>query len=122
MPFFDYVDSNKEIFEESCKQFIYSRGLAQIKPETLNAIQENFEKRCEELLIIKSSIPAEPEQKSKYIERYNTLWKLFDYIDLDRKKIIYHEGDSPTTLIHLFADKIVKSFLTEDFRIVSSYE
>lgn len=122
MPFFDGETSNKELFEESCKKFIHSRGLAQIKPETLKAVQENFQDRCTELSRIKSNVPEGQSEKEKYMMKYGTIWDLFEYIDLDNRKIIFIEGASPKALIHFFADKIVKSFLTEDFKVAVAYE
>lgn len=122
MPFFEGETSNKELFEESCKKFIHSRGLAQIKPETLNAVQENFQDRCSELSRIKSNVPDEEAEREKYLKKYGTIWELFEYIDLDNRKIIFIEGASPKALIHFFADKIVRSFLTEDFKVAVAYE
>jgi len=122
MPFFDGDDSNKEIFEESCKRFIYSRSLAQIKPATLAAIQTNFHDRCIELSQIKENLPEDQTEKERYMEKYGTIWELFKYIDLDNRKIIFKEGSSPRPLLHFFADKIVKSFVTEDFRVAVAYE
>lgn len=121
MPFFDHEGSNKSIFEESCKRFFYSRSLAQIKPETLNAIQANFQDRCTELAYIKDNVPTEQVEKEKYMLKYGTLWDLFEYIDLENYKIVFSEG-FPKTLLHFFADKIVRSFLTEDFKVASAYE
>ncbi len=122
MPFFDGESSNKASFESSCKNFIHSRGLAQIKPETLSAVQENFQARCAELSRIRANVPEDPTEQEKYKKRYGTIWELFEYIDLENRKIVYVEGASPTALIHFFADKIVKSFLTEDFKVAVAYE
>ncbi|MGE7827333.1 Kiwa anti-phage protein KwaB-like domain-containing protein [Paenibacillus sp. NPDC093718] len=122
MPFFEGETSNKELFEESCKKFIHSRGLAQIKPETLSAVQENFQDRCAELSRIKSNVPEDEFEREKYMKKYGTIWDLFEYIDLDNRKIIFIEGASPRALIHFFADKIVRSFLTEDFKVAVAYE
>lgn len=122
MPFFNDERSNKKEFEESCKTFIYSRVLAQINSETLSALQDNFEARCNELAEIKRNVPEDPLEKEKYIKKYEKLWQLFEYIDVNEYKIIYKKGDSPTPLIHFFADKIVKSFLTESIKVATSYE
>ncbi len=122
MPFFDGESSNKELFEDSCKRYIHSRGLAQIKPETLSAVQENFHARCAELSRIKSNVPEDPSEKEKYKKKYGTIWELFEFIDLDNRKIVFAEGASPRALIHFFADKIVKSFLTEDFKVAVAFE
>ncbi|EFM09518.1 conserved hypothetical protein [Paenibacillus curdlanolyticus YK9] len=122
MPFFDGENSNKGIFEESCKKFIHSRGLAQIKPVTLTAIQTNFQERCNELSQIKANLPVDETEKGRYLAKYGTIWELFDYIDMENRKIIFNEGDSPRPLLHFFADKIVKSFVTEDFKVAVAYE
>lgn len=122
MPFFDDERSNKEVFEESCKRFIYSRSLAQIKPETLTAIHDNFQDRCNELSQIKANLPENHAEKERYMAKYGTIWELFEYIDLDNRKIIFEEGASPRALLHFFADKIVKSFVTEDFKVAVAYE
>jgi hypothetical protein len=122
MPFFEGEDSNKEKFLNSCKTFIHSRGLAQIKPETISVLQDKFKERCDELSIIRRSAPSDPEQKKLYIEKNGSLWQLLEYINVEEYKITYKEGDNPTPLIHFFADKIAKSFLTEDVRVVTAYE
>jgi len=122
MPFFDGENSNSEIFEESCKKFIYSRSLAQIKPDTLTAIQTNFQDRCNELSQIKANLPRGQAEKERYMAKYGTIWELFEFIDLEARKIIFNEGASPRPLLHFFADKIVKSFVTEDFKIAVAYE
>lgn len=122
MPFFDDDSSNRDMFEESCKRFIYSRSLAQIKPETFTAIEENFQDRCDELSQIKANVPGNRVERERYMAKYGTLWELFEYIDLDNRKIIFTEGASPKVLLHFFADKIVKSFLTEDFKVASAYD
>lgn len=122
MPFFDGEDSNKERFEESCKRYIHSRGLAQIKRDTLTAIQTNFEARCNELSQIKANLPADQAEQERYKKKYSTIWDLFEYIDLDNRKIIFKEDASPRALLHFFADKIVKSFVTEDFKVAVAYE
>ncbi|MEK4508969.1 Kiwa anti-phage protein KwaB-like domain-containing protein [Paenibacillus sp. FSL K6-2524] len=122
MPFFDGEDSNKGKFEESCKKYIHSRGLAQIKRDTLTAIQSNFEARCTELSQIKANLPADQAEQERYKKKYNTIWELFEYIDLDNRKIIFKEDASPRALLHFFADKIVKSFVTEDFKVAVAYE
>jgi len=54
--------------------------------------------------------------------KHSSIWGLFDHIDLENRKVIYHEGASPKPLIHFFADKIVKSFLTEDYKVAIAYE
>lgn len=122
MPFFDGEDSNKGKFEESCKRYIHSRGLAQIKRDTLTAIQTNFEARCTELSQIKANLPADQAEQERYKKKYSTIWELFEYIDLDNRKIIFKEDASPRALLHFFADKIVKSFVTEDFKVAVAYE
>lgn len=122
MSFFDGEDSNKDEFEESCKKYIHSRGLAQIKPKTLTAIQTNFEARCNELSQIKANLPEDQAEQEQYKKKYGSIWELFEYIDLVNRKIIFKEGASPRALLHFFADKIVKSFVSEDFKVAIAYE
>lgn len=122
MSFFQSSDVNVEEFEKICKKFVYSRSLAQIQPETLEIFQEKFEERCNDLLILKQNIPDDPLEKQKYKDELGTIWDLFDFIDLEAKKIKFEKGESPKPLIHFFADKIVKSFLTEDFKVASAFE
>ena len=122
MPFFDGEESNKDIFLKTSRTYIYSRGLAQIKPETLEVLQANFKARCVELSEIKKRAPTDPIKKEQYIKELGSLWELFDYIDVDGYKIKFNEGDSPKALIHFFSDKIVKSFLTEAIKVAIAYE
>ena len=122
MPFFHGKDSNREAFEKSCKKHIYSRTLAQIKPETMAAIKENFDARCDELSQIKANEPQDQDAKEQYVAKYSSLWGLFEYIDLENRKIIFTEDSSPKPLIHFFADKIVKSFVTENYKVAVAYE
>ncbi|MFD5022304.1 Kiwa anti-phage protein KwaB-like domain-containing protein [Paenibacillus sp. NPDC058367] len=122
MPFFEGESANKELFETSCKKYLFSRGLAQIKPQTLAVLQNKFEARCDELAKIKRKAPTNPEKREEYIEKFGSVWKLLEYIDVEQYKIKFSEGVSPTPLIHFFADKIAKSFLTEDYRVVMAYD
>ncbi|SDM15035.1 Kiwa anti-phage protein KwaB-like domain-containing protein [Sediminibacillus halophilus] len=122
MPFFNDENSNGEAFKDSCKAFVYSRSLAQIKPETLNVLQENFEERCNELAAIEQNKPANPAELEEYKEKFSTVWPLLEFIDTENYKVIYKEGEKPTPLIHFFADKIVKSFLSSDFRVAIAYD
>lgn len=122
LPFFNGDASNADVFAEKCKTFIYSRSLAQISPSTIDALQTQFIERCNELSIIKSALPEEPALAEIYKTKFGSLWNLFDYLDLENHQIKYDEDSSPTPLIHFFADKIVKSFLTEDFKVASGYE
>lgn len=122
MPFFEDSNVNVEEFEKSCKKFIFSRSLAQIKPSTLSALQENFEERCEELAELKRRVPEESEAKERYKKELGTIWDLFDYIDFENKTIKFDKGQNPKPLIHFFADKIARSFLTEDYKVVAAYE
>ncbi|WP_046225416.1 Kiwa anti-phage protein KwaB-like domain-containing protein [Paenibacillus dauci] len=122
LPFFDGEESNKEEFEDSCRQYFYSRSLAQIQPETIEVLQRNFEDRCEELKLIRRKMPRNAKQAEAYQRKYRALWELYDFIDLDKRKIVFHKDQEPKTLIQFFSDKIVQSFLTGDYGVAVSYE
>lgn len=122
MPFFESELANKDLFENSCKMHLFSRSLAQIKPQTLTILQDKFEERCDEIAKIKRRAPSNPQKREEYIEKFGSVWRLTEYIDVDNYKIVFNEGASPTPLIHFFADKIAKSFLTEDYRVVTAYD
>ncbi|PRS08069.1 hypothetical protein C6W27_22945 [Bacillus paralicheniformis] len=122
MPFFSGEDSNKLEFEKACKTYIYSRSLANIQPDTIAALQQKFEDRCNELSEIKRKEPSDELAKEEYKKKHGTLWDLFDYIDIENYKIKFNPGEKPSPLIHFFSDKIAKSFLTESIKVVSSYE
>ncbi|MCY8346628.1 DUF4868 domain-containing protein [Bacillus haynesii] len=122
MQFFKGSEVDTEKFQTVCKRYIFSRSLAQIQPETLEILQENFEDRCSELSLLKRGIPEEPEEQKRYKEELGTIWDLFDFIDFENKRIKFKEGDNPKPLIHFFADKIARSFLTEDYKVVAAYE
>ena len=120
--FFDNPLCDRALFKAACEHSFYSKSIAQIKEETINALVDNFEKRCDELKVIKSNLPTQEEQQNEYKKKLGLIWDLISYIDLNEKKIIYQEGQSVKPLIHFFADKIAKSFLTEDIRVVLGYE
>ncbi|WP_046215527.1 Kiwa anti-phage protein KwaB-like domain-containing protein [Paenibacillus wulumuqiensis] len=122
LPFFDGEESNREEFEDSCRQYFYSRSLAQIQPETIEVLQRNFEDRCEELKLIRRKMPRQPERAEAYRRKYRALWELYDFIDLDKRKIRFHKDQEPKTLIQFFSDKIVQSFLTGEYGVAVSYE
>ncbi|WP_144531702.1 Kiwa anti-phage protein KwaB-like domain-containing protein [Bacillus pumilus] len=122
MPFFEGTEANTEEFQIVCKRFINARSLAQIKPETLGALQDKFEERCSELSILRQNIPQNPEEQENYKKELGTIWELFEFIDFDNKKIKFKKGESPKPLIHFFADKIARSFLTEKYKVVAAYE
>ncbi|MCK8487024.1 DUF4868 domain-containing protein [Paenibacillus sp. MBLB2552] len=122
MPFFDSEASNSKMFQESCKKYAYSRTLANINSETMAAVQKNFDARCKELSQIKENEPKDQTAKERYIAKYGILWGLFEYIDLKNRKVIFTEDASPKPLIHFFANKIVKSFVTEDYKVAVAYE
>ncbi|GGD02276.1 Kiwa anti-phage protein KwaB-like domain-containing protein [Pontibacillus salipaludis] len=122
MDFFNGNDSNPLDFEEKCKAFIYSRSIAKIDRETIEVLESNFSDRCAELLRIRENAPDDTQELEEYKRKIGSLWTLFDYIDTENNKIIYNEDMSPTPLIHFFTDKIAKSFLTEDVKVVMAYE
>jgi hypothetical protein len=116
--------SNSQQFIEQSAKYIYSRSLAQISRQTLTALEANFEDRCRDLQQIKlryDSISNETE-KENMKDLFKEVWPLFDFIDLNNIQIIYNEELKPTTLIHFFADKIVKSFLTNEFKVAYGFE
>ncbi|EPZ0458824.1 Kiwa anti-phage protein KwaB-like domain-containing protein [Bacillus sp. CD3-5] len=121
---FQGEDSNKEEFVVKCKKYIYSRSLAQISESTLEALEENFEARCEDLKQIKQRYDGlmEETEKQEMRERFKEIWSLYDFINLNNNTIIFNEEQEPTTLIHFFADKIVRSFLTDEFKVALAYE
>lgn len=115
MNFFD-SDSKTEQFVERSSQYILSRGLASIKNETLEALEDSFEKRCLELKEIKENIPNETNEREKYLDRYKSLWPLFNHIDIYNKKVRFDPEKKVTPLLHFFSDKIVESFLTKKIK------
>lgn len=115
--------SNKEQFIEQSSKYIYSRALAQISRQTLSALDNNFEERCNDLQQIKQTYDSSNDADKIILkEQFKEIWPLFDFIDLDNKQIIYNEQQKPITLIHFFADKIVRSFLTNEFKVAATYE
>lgn len=121
LPFFSGENSNKSDFENACKHTFYSRGLAQISEDTLSAIEKNFSARCEELRIVKKNIPENEAESEEYKKKFGVVWDLMDFIDIKEEKIKFSKEKSPKILIHFFADKIVKSFLTEDIKVALAY-
>ncbi|MCM3718114.1 DUF4868 domain-containing protein [Fictibacillus phosphorivorans] len=115
MSFFD-EESNTTKFKETSSQYILSRGLASIKKETLDALEESFEERCEELNMIKSDIPENEPDREEYLERYSSLWPLYEHIDVENQKVRFNPDHEVTPLLHFFSDKIVESFLTKKFK------
>lgn len=115
MNFFD-EDPQIDVFIEKTNQYMVSRRLAGIKPETLKVLEESFEERCKELKEIKENIPEDPKEKEEYIAKYEVLWPLYDHIDVISKKVKINPEKSIEPLIYFFADKIVESFLTKELR------
>ncbi|PID20995.1 hypothetical protein CSV61_12295 [Sporosarcina sp. P3] len=115
MDFFD-EDPNVDVFVEKSNQYMVSRRLAGIEPGTLRILERSFVERCKELKEIKEKTPLSPSDKKAYIDRYELLWPLFDHIDVFDKKIKIDPDKSIEPLIYFFADKIVESFLTKEFR------
>lgn len=115
MSFFD-SESNAGEFIELSSQYILSRGLASITPQTLEALEESFEERCIELKDIKSRIPTDDEEKQEYLKKFDSLWPLYNHIDIENKKIRFDPNSEITPLIHFFSDKIVESFLTKKIK------
>lgn len=122
LPFFNQDENVSTLFSTSCKKYIHSRGLANINRENFEVIESNFDERCAELKLIRDSAPTEEEQLNEYKKRFDVIWDLLDFIDVDQKTINFKEGDSPKLLIHFFGDKIVKSFLTEEMKIALGYQ
>lgn len=115
MSFFDDT-SNTGRFIEMSSQYILSRGLASIKKETLDALEESFEERCDELRMIKNDIPIDDQDKELYLDKYKSLWPLYEHIDVENKKVRFNPDHEVTTLLHFFSDKIVESFLTKKIK------
>lgn len=122
LPFFEKDTQTAEIFSSSCKKYIYSRGLANIKAENFDVIERNFAQRCDELKEIKEKAPKEEALLEDYQKKIGAIWGLLEFIDVEQKIITFKEGDSPKLLIHFFGDKIVKSFLTEEVKIALGYQ
>ncbi|MGA3762276.1 hypothetical protein ACPCXE_20155, partial [Bacillus velezensis] len=80
------------------KRFIFSRGLAPIQPDTLDALQEKSEERCNELSILNQRTPQNPEEQEKYKEALGTIWDLFSFIDFANNRIKFQKGANQTTL------------------------
>lgn len=115
MKFFDN-ESNVEEFISMSSQYILSRGLASIKTETLEALEESFNDRCEELKKIKTDLPNEEPDKGEYLKRYGSLWPLYEHIDIENRKVRFNPDYEVTPLLHFFSDKIVESFLTKKIK------
>lgn len=115
MNFFD-SESNAGEFVEVSSQYILSRGLASITSQTLEALEESFEERCIELKDIQDRIPVNEEEKQEYLKRFESLWPLYNHIDIDNKKIRFNPNSEVIPLIHFFSDKIVESFLTKKIK------
>ncbi|WP_172250192.1 Kiwa anti-phage protein KwaB-like domain-containing protein [Saccharibacillus deserti] len=115
LPFFEMEEADKDRFKRDCGAFFYTRTLAQMGPKQLEAIERSFGERCGELRMIRKRVPAHPERAEEYRRMYAPLWELYDFLDLERERVVYPEGRRPTVLLHFFADKIVQSFLTKEF-------
>lgn len=117
LPFFAAEESNKDIFEQHCKQHVYSRSLAQLSADNIAALEDNFEERCDELKLIRKRLPRNAQKAEEYRKKYAAIWELYSFLDLEHYQIKYEPDQKPTTLIHFFADKIKQSFLTKNFSI-----
>jgi hypothetical protein len=115
MTFFDDY-SNTDKFVEMSSQYILSRGLASIKVSTLEALEESFDERCRELKDIKERIPREEEEKQVYQEKFESLWPLYQHIDVENHKVRFNPNHDVIPLLHFFSDKIVESFLTKKIK------
>ena len=109
-------DPNVDVFIEKSSQYMISRRLASIEPETLEILERSFVDRCNELKKIKEKIPEDPAKRETYIAKYEVLWPLYDHIDILDKKIKINPEKSIEPLIYFFADKIVESFLTKELK------
>ena len=119
MSFFD-EDSNIGEFIEISSRYILSRGLASITSETLEDLEKSFEERCVELIDIRDRIPSEENKKQEYLKKFESLWPLYEHIDLENKKIRFNPNSEITPLLHFFSDKIVESFLTKKIKTEAS--
>src|SRR5690625_1303668 len=115
MKFFDDY-SNINFFMEKSNIYILSKSWAGISEETLDILEESFDERCIELREIKEKIPDDKENKEIYQKKYESLWPLYDHIDVNNKKVRFNNEKSVTPLLHFFSDKIVESFLTKGYR------
>lgn len=119
MSFFD-EDSNVGEFIDISSRYILSRGLASITSETLEDLEKSFEERCIELKDIKDRIPSEENKKQDYLKKFESLWPLYEHIDIEKKKIRFNPNSEITPLLHFFSDKIVESFLTKKIKTEAS--
>lgn len=122
MPFFDTGDSMKEIFSSACKKYIFSRGLANISRDKLEILEQNFDSRCDELKVIRDNAPSSEDALMEYKKKFDVIWELLGFIDVEQKVIIFNDGDNPKLLIHFFGDRIVKSFLSDEMKIALGYQ
>ncbi len=113
-------DSVIEIFREKANHHFFSRGLAQVSDETLENLERYYNDRCTELSIIGNQIENATEQQLENLTKENgILIDLIDLIDFENEnQIIIDEDSNVKPLLHLFQDKIMKSFLTEKIRTI----
>lgn len=106
-------EKDKDFFKSNSMHHLMARGIAQIKEGDLKALKSNFDDRCAELREIKDRINQQPEKEKELRDELGILIDLTNYIDLGENKIIFNENDNPKSLLYLFEDKIMESFLTK---------
>ncbi|MCS0789531.1 DUF4868 domain-containing protein [Cytobacillus firmus] len=113
-------EMTKGYFMKASSHQLFARGLANIKPDTIENIEKHFDERVEELKQIKTKRDRIKDAKKKdaFVKGIGELDKLISFIDFENKTVIFDEKDDPKPLLHFFQDKIVTSFLTKEIRVM----
>ncbi|WP_436375498.1 Kiwa anti-phage protein KwaB-like domain-containing protein [Cytobacillus sp. BC1816] len=113
-------EMTKEYFKKASSHQLLARGLANIKPGTIENVEKHFNDRVEELRQIKSKRDQikDGKEKEAFIKGIGELDKLIKFIDFNNKTVIFDDEEDPKPLLHFFQDKIVTSFLTKEIRVM----
>lgn len=111
-------DFGKNYFKSEAEKYIRSRSIAQMKDDTLKNLKTHFEKRCDDLMIIKKEFEDKQADNKELISKYGILIDLLDFIDFENKKIVINDANKSNInpIFHLFQNKIVESFLTKEIQ------
>lgn len=115
-------DESKKIFEEKATHHFFSRGIASMGQDILNDLEFYYHERCKELKEIKNDLVKNPDNEDKIRKENGVLIDIINYIDFDNDNIIIMDSEMDVKpLLHLFQDKIARTFLTKNIQEIIGY-
>ncbi|WP_204179765.1 MULTISPECIES: hypothetical protein [unclassified Staphylococcus] len=106
-------DESGSVFKEEASKYLRSRSIATINENLISNLENHFNERIDELAALKKNTN----------DNLGIITDLFKFIDFENRKIVITEDNKNdmNAVFYLLQNKIVKSFLTKEFKASIGY-